>query len=98
MRVKVLEALAAGKALVASPLAAEGLDVVDGEQLLLAETDGDFATRIETLLDKPDERTALGSRARSWAENNLTWKASVQAYEQLYEELLGRRQRAQAAH
>src|SRR5438132_405628 len=38
MRVKVLEALAAGKPVVASSLAVEGLGVSDGDQLLIAET------------------------------------------------------------
>ena len=36
MRVKVLEALAAGKAVVATPLAMEGLSVVSGGQLEVA--------------------------------------------------------------
>src|SRR5207249_525806 len=39
IRIKVLEALAAGKAVVASRLAAEGLDVLDGRDIALAETD-----------------------------------------------------------
>lgn len=98
MRVKVLEALAAGKALVVSPLAAQGLDVADGEQLLVAETDADFAVCIDRLLDEPAARTALAERARSWAEDNLSWTATVQAYEQLYEQLLARRHPDQASH
>ena len=36
MRMKVLEALAAGKVLVATPRAAEGVDAVPGEHFVLA--------------------------------------------------------------
>ena len=90
MRIKVLEALSAGKAVVASSLAVEGLDVVDGDQLLLAEDDREFAECIAGLLDDPTARRALGDRARAWAQQNLDWRRSVEAYERLYADLAGR--------
>jgi glycosyltransferase involved in cell wall biosynthesis len=91
MRVKVLEALAAGKAVVASRLAIEGLDVVDGEHVRLAESDDQFSTAIVDLLSDANERAALARRARAWAEGNLGWERSIRAYEALYESLLGSR-------
>lgn len=92
MRVKVVDALAAGKAVVATPRGAEGLAVADGDQLRLATTDEDFAARISELLDDGDARRQLEERARAWAHENLTWAASVRAYEALYRRLLdGRR-------
>jgi glycosyltransferase involved in cell wall biosynthesis len=90
MRVKVLEALAAGKPLVASRLAVEGLDVADGDQLLTAETDEEFADRISLVLRDGELRLRLGARARAWANENLTWDRSIDEYERLYERLLGR--------
>jgi glycosyltransferase involved in cell wall biosynthesis len=91
MRVKVLEALAAGKPLVASSLAVDGLDVTDGDQLLIAETDEEFAERIGRVLADHALRARLGERARSWARENLTWDASVAAHERLYAHLLAGR-------
>jgi glycosyltransferase involved in cell wall biosynthesis len=87
MRVKVLEALAAGKAVVASPLAIEGLDLVDGEQVVVAETDEEFCEATVRLLAEPERRAALAGRARAWACANLGWGRSVAAYEGLYERL-----------
>jgi glycosyltransferase involved in cell wall biosynthesis len=87
-RVKVLEALAAGKAVVASPRALEGLDVVDGEHVLVAETDGEFAAAIGRLFDDQELRRGLAERARRWACANVSWERSVSLYEQLYEKLL----------
>ena len=46
MRVKVAEALAAGKAVVATRLAAEGLTAEDGREVVLADTDEAIATAI----------------------------------------------------
>lgn len=42
IQVKVLEALAAGKVVVASSLATEGPNLVDGEGIVIAESDGQF--------------------------------------------------------
>ena len=68
MRVKVLEALASGKAMVATPLALEGLAVRDGEHVLVAETDEEFAAALSSLLDAPQKRRADRHRRREWAE------------------------------
>lgn len=87
-RVKVLEALAVGKAIVASPLALEGMDVADGEEVLTAETDEEFAAAVVALLQDEQRRLALAAAARSWAERNLGWKPTVDGYEHLYAELL----------
>lgn len=91
MRVKVLEALAAGKAVVASPLAAAGLDTTAAEVLVLADTDADFADAVVALLTDPDRRAALARRARIWAVDNLGWDRAAVAYEALYARLLARR-------
>ena len=88
MRVKVLEALASGKALVASPRALEGLDVTDGQEVLVAEDDDAFVEAVSSLLADEERRVALAQRARRWAESALGWEPSVAAYEALYGELL----------
>jgi polysaccharide biosynthesis protein PslH len=88
MRVKVLEALAAGKAVVASPLAVEGLEVRDGEELVLADTDDEFAERIAELLGDDERRRALAGRARRFALERLGWDHALAAYERLHASLL----------
>jgi glycosyltransferase involved in cell wall biosynthesis len=89
MRVKLLEALVAGKAVVASPIAAAGLDVRDGDQLRIAETDEQFVAVILELLADEDARIRLGQRARRWALENLAWGRRVAQYSLLYRSLLG---------
>ena len=98
MRVKVLEALAAQKAVVASPLAVAGLDVIDGKQLRIAHDDSEFAARVVELLDDAEERQALANRARSWALDNLHWTGSIRAYERLYAQLVAHHPPLQADH
>jgi glycosyltransferase involved in cell wall biosynthesis len=87
MRMKVLEALAGGKALVATPLAAEGVDAVSGEHYLLATDEGDLAASVAELLADPERRRRLADNARAWAEQNLGWQSGVSAFEELYRQL-----------
>jgi polysaccharide biosynthesis protein PslH len=89
MRIKVLEALAAGKAVVASARAAEGIPVTHAdEQLVVADSDDEFAEDVARLLSDPDARRALATRAREWARKQLDWEPIVAAYERLYTEVL----------
>ena len=90
MRVKVLEALAEGKAIVATPLALEGLEVRHGEHVLVAETDSEFADALVELLTDVERRTAIAKAARRWAEQNLNLDSWVRAYEALYSSLAQR--------
>jgi polysaccharide biosynthesis protein PslH len=93
MRVKVLEALAAGKATVATPRAAAGLELVPGTHALLADRDADLSDALAQLLEDPERRRRMGSAARDWAATHLAWEVAVAAYTGLYERLLSERAR-----
>jgi glycosyltransferase involved in cell wall biosynthesis len=85
MRGKVLEALAAGKALVATPRAAEGVEAAAGEQLVVADGEEALADAIVALLLDRRRRRRLAEDARRWAESSLGWDRGVAAFEELYD-------------
>ena len=87
MRVKTLEALAAGKAVVASPLALAGLDLRPDEHAIVAEGDADFADAIVALLEDEHRRAGVARAAREWAETHLGWNRVGAAYDALYRSL-----------
>lgn len=93
MRMKVLESLAAGKALVASSRAAEGVEELAGEQLLVAVDADEMVDALASLLLDPARRRGLAESARRWAESNLGWERGVAAFEELYDTLGGIRGR-----
>jgi glycosyltransferase involved in cell wall biosynthesis len=93
MRMKVLESLAAGKAVVASPRAAEGVEELAGEQLVVAVDAEEMADALASLLLDPARRRRLAESARRWAEANLGWEQGVAAFEELYDTLGGIRER-----
>jgi glycosyltransferase involved in cell wall biosynthesis len=87
MRMKVLEALAAGKALIATPRAAEGVDAMPGVHFLLADSADELRDATVELLLDPTRRRELGREARAWALDHLGWERSVVAFEELYDSL-----------
>lgn len=88
IRVKVLDALASGKAVVATSCALQGIDVRAGEHVMLAETRDETADAISTLLADRGLRDRLGTAARTWAERELRWEDRIEQYGTLYESLL----------
>ena len=83
-RLKVLEAMSMGKAMAATTLAVEGLDVRDGHEASLADSPEDLARAIVSLLGNPEKRRALGATARQRAEQKYRWAALVPSIERLY--------------
>jgi polysaccharide biosynthesis protein PslH len=88
MRMKVLEAMAAGKALVATPRAAEGVEAEPGRHFLLAEDEDELVDALAGLLQDRDRRRLLAQNARGWAEQNLGWQQGVEEFEGLYDTLI----------
>jgi polysaccharide biosynthesis protein PslH len=91
MRMKVLEALAAGKALVATGRAAEGVEAQPGEHLLIADSEDELVEALVQLLLDPPRRRRLAESARKWAVDNLGWTEGVAAFEALYDSVAGAR-------
>ncbi len=67
-RLKLIEALAAGKGVVSTALGAEGYPVVAGEHLLLADDAATFAAAVVQLWHDPDLRRRLGQASRALAQ------------------------------
>jgi glycosyltransferase involved in cell wall biosynthesis len=75
-RVKILEAWAAGTAVVSTTLGAEGLEYRDGEHLIVADGPDNFARAVSGLLESPADRARIGRAGRLLFEQNYTWPAA----------------------
>jgi glycosyltransferase involved in cell wall biosynthesis len=83
-RLKVLEAMATGKAVLSTSLGCEGLDVTPSRDIVIADAPEDFALRAAELLGDGPTRKALGERARELVENHYDWRAIIPRFETVY--------------
>jgi len=63
IRVKIIEAMSVGKAVVTTTVGAQGIDYTDGENLLIANTPQEFAQQIKRLVDDPGYCSRVGQAA-----------------------------------
>lgn len=73
-RLKILEALASGRATVSTTVGAEGLELDGDRDLLLADGAEPFAAAALRLLDEPDLRARLTSAGRELVERRYDWR------------------------
>ena len=78
-RVKILEAWAAGTAVVSTTLGAAGLGCRSGEHLLLADDPGSFAGAVSELLSSSAARNQMRAAGRKFYEERFTWPVAWRA-------------------
>ena len=72
-RLKILEALAMGRAVVSTSIGAEGLDLEDGIHLFIADTAEEFARKAIMLINNPDLRERVALAGQSFVRQNYDW-------------------------
>ncbi len=85
-RLKVLEGMAMGRAIVSTSLGAEGIDYAPDRDLVIADSPDAFASAVVALLRNPERRRELGSNARRLAAEKYDWNKIIP----LFESILGR--------
>jgi polysaccharide biosynthesis protein PslH len=88
-RIKILEALAAGKAVISTTIGAEGLDVIAGEHLLIADSPEEFAAGVEDLLASTRLRQLLGDNGRKLVTERYGWDQIANRLEKVWYDVSG---------
>jgi glycosyltransferase involved in cell wall biosynthesis len=87
-RLKIVEAMAMGKAIVSTSLGAEGIDAVPERDILIADDAASFARSVIRVLDDPALRRELGRAARELAVQRYSWAAAASRLERFFGEIL----------
>lgn len=90
-RLKIFEAMAMGKAVVSTTVGAEGLPVQTGQNVLLADTPQAFAASVISLLRDSNQRSRLGTAARTLVQENYSWPKVAESFSRVLEDVLPRR-------
>lgn len=92
-RIKLLEAMALGKATVSTTIGAEGLPVEHGRNIVLADTPRTFADAVVGLIRNDPWRATLESNARALVERDYSWSRAGRVFNEIcYQAALQTRQ------
>lgn len=89
-RIKILEAMAAGLPVVSTPEGAEGLEITEGENILIARGADEFADCVVNLLDDESRVLSLTSRARQLVEDKYDWEKIAPLLEHAWAETVSK--------
>ena len=90
-RLKIVEAMAMGKAVVSTRLGAEGIEAISGRDLLIEDEPAAFADAVSRLLDDPPLGARLGHSARRVAVERYSWMTVAMTLDQFFCEVINAR-------
>lgn len=90
VRLKLLQALAVGLAVVSTEMGAEGVPVRDREHLLVARQPEAFAQAVVRVLTDRPLAARLGAAGRALAQQNFSWEAAAETIETAYGALIAK--------
>jgi len=80
-RLKILEAMAMRVPIVTTNAGCQGIEVVNEQHVLIANTEADFCDRVIELLQNPQRAQTIAVAARALVEQKYEWKEIVDALE-----------------
>ena len=87
-RLKILDAMAMGKAVVSTSVGCEGLNVENGNNILIADSPSTFSNAVLDLLVKKEKRSVIERNARRTAKE-YDWELLYKIQETVYQSALG---------
>jgi len=88
MRIKILNALAMGKAVVSTSVGCEGIDIENGKNIYIADTEEGFAERVIELLEDKSKREELGKEGLKLVREKYQWERIAERIEDEYNKIL----------
>jgi polysaccharide biosynthesis protein PslH len=88
IKLKVLEAMACGKAVVTTSVGAEGIAESGAGALLIADDPVTFSEAVLALLADPAHSAALGKEARQLIEQRFSWRRVIDDLDGIYTKLV----------
>lgn len=88
IRIKIIEGMALGKAIIATEIGAEGINYTNGKDILIANNPTQFIEAIEKCFESENVCQELGEKARLLIENEHSLENVVKKLESFYQRLL----------
>ena len=84
MRIKILNALAMERAIVSTSIGCEGIDVINGKNIYIADTEEEFSQGVIKLLKNKEKRKRLGEAGLKLVKEKYQWERIAEQIEKEY--------------
>lgn len=88
IRVKIIESMALGKAVISTTVGAEGINYTDGHNIVIADTAETYCNAIENLYNNPDKTLQIGKSASLLISEQHDTKKIIDQLIQFYRKIL----------
>lgn len=88
IRIKIIESMSLGKAVVSTRVGAEGIDYEDGKNIFIADTANEFVQAVSTLYEQPEVTEKMGMEARRLIIEKHQNHEIIRQLTKLYQEIL----------
>ena len=86
--IKIMEAMAMGKAIVSTAAGVNGLDLNPGVDVIVTSTAAQMGQAIRTLIENPADRQSIEHQARVTVERRFNWDGIAKTQKEMFDELL----------
>jgi glycosyltransferase involved in cell wall biosynthesis len=88
MRIKIIEAMAMGKAVVSTSIGAEGIEAKNNEEIIIKDREEGLANAITDLLVDEEKRKRIGEKALELVKEKYMWEKVAENFEKEYLKLI----------
>jgi glycosyltransferase involved in cell wall biosynthesis len=92
IRIKILEAMAAGKAVVSTSIGCEGIKINAGKNIMVADSPHLFAGNVVRLLNDEQLCRSIGKEASSFVSQEYSWNKMGDMFWEVYSEMVNRKE------
>ena len=90
IRIKIIEAMAAERAIISTSIGAEGINIENGKNILIADTPGDFFESIKKCVSNETFCRTLGQNARQLVVRDHSNQQLILKLEKFYRQIISR--------
>lgn len=91
IRIKIIEMLAMGQNIISTSVGKEGIDITDGENILVADTAGEFIQKTIAYFNNQYDSAKMSFSGKELIKQKYTWEKIAEDFENTYIDLINRK-------
>jgi len=86
MRLKIVESMALGKCVISTSIGAEGIDIQDNQNIVIANSPVEWIQKLSDLIADAKKAKEIGTYARKFIQTHYRWEYLIQQMQNFYQQ------------